>query len=624
MADAPDDALELATDLGDGVLDIVSLNGREVLSSPFHFEIETRVTEPDADVPSLLGSAVCATLIGGDDVERSVHGVVHGIWRDGPDCVLTVQPWLALLQHSSNNRIFQAQSVVDIVTTIFDAGGFSDYRFATTSDPAARDYCVQFGETDFDFVSRLLEEEGLGYFFEHTDSAHTMVIFDDVSACDAMVDDPVPLLPLPPAAEREEDVRIQALAVQLAVGPGKFDTRDYNYETPSTSLNVTIGDGESGHYVYPGRFGTLDDGEAIANKRLAAHEQDQGLITGTSPLRLFCAGYTFTLSNHDDDDLNIEYLVRSVSHEANDQVGYACTFHAQPTQTAYRPLQRTPRPMMPGPQTAVVVGRSGEPLWTDEYGRIKVQFHWDREGTNDENSSCWLRVAQPIAGAGWGIQVLPRVGQEVVVSFIDGNPDRPLVTGVVYNGENATPYDLPADQTKSTFKSNSDDDSGGFNELRFEDKAGSEEVYLHAQLDMLIEIENDRTTTVGNNETLTVTEGDRTITVEQGNEVHSVAGTRDLTVSGDETRKNEGAFTQITDGDTSITISGALSISVSGDIEIASDGNITLSAGGSLTLEAGGALDASAGTSFTLTGSASGEVDGGGTLTVKGGMVQIN
>lgn len=574
-------SLALSTGLGADALVLLRLSGEERLSSPFRFELETEATGAP-DVASLLTEPASIRLTGGDGVERRLHGRVWSVRRSGAAVSLVLRPWLSLLTLRSDNRIFQEMTTEEIVSQVFDEAGFPDYRFEITGSLAPRTYCVQFGETDFAFVSRLLEEEGLGYYFAHEEAKHDLVVFDDVSSCAAIPGGAVPFLPLPETADFAEDRRIQSLAERSEVAPALVTARDYNFETPAETLEVSVGDG-GGHYVYPGRYAATDVGEAAVARRLAALEAEAAVIEGVSPFRMLVAGGTFSLSDHPVSELNREYLVRAVRHEA-ERRRYVNRFEASPKDDPWRPPLVTPRPRMPGPQTARVVGKSGEEIWTDKHGRIKVQFPWDRIGESDENSSCWLRVAQSWAGAGWGALHLPRIGSEVVVSFLDGDPDRPLVTGVVYNADNVPPYELPADQTKTTLKSNSSKDAEGFNELRFEDKAGSEEVYLHAQKDMNVEIVENRT-----------------VTLEKGDDK--------LTVS-----------------------TGSLTIEVKGDITIKSDGSISISAGGSLNLKAGGAasleagssLDMKGGSTFSLKGSASGAVDGGGALTVKGGTVQIN
>ena len=411
----------------------------------------------------------------------------------------------------------------------------------------------------------------------------------------------------------------------------------------------------------------------MSKRRLEALELPLKTLEGDSRCRFFIPGYKMTLAEHPTAALNADYVLESVSHRVEDAV-YANRFTAFPAATPYRPQLRSAKPRIAGSQTALVVGKSGEEIYTDKYGRLKVQFHWDQDGTKDENSSCWVRVAQTWAGKGWGGWWLPRVGMEVVVSFLDGDPDRPLVSGAVYNGDNALPYTLPADQTKSTIKSDSSKGHGGSNEIRFEDKKDSEEIYVHAQKDQTIVVENTRTATMNKgDEIVTVKKGKREITVEEGDDLHTVKkgnrtykvetgdetytveGTRTLSVTKDETHTDKANFTHEVTKDYTLTVKGNLVIDVTGDITFKAGKSLTAKAGTELTNQAGTALTNKAGTDLTnqsgtsltnkagtsltnqggvdltdkapmitVKADASGTVDGGGMLTVKGGLVKIN
>ena len=345
----------------------------------------------------------------------------------------------------------------------------------------------------------------------------------------------------------------------------------------------------------------------------------------------------------------MEYVLHAVAHRGGRHV-YANSFTGFPSSDPFRPPRNALKPRIPGTQTAVVVGKSGEEIWTDKYGRIKVQFHWDQLGNNDENSSCWIRVAQGWAGKNWGAMWLPRIGQEVVVAFLDGDPDRPLIVGSVYNGQQPVPYTLPDEETKSTVKSNSSKGGNGFNEVRFEDKAQSEEIYIHAQKDMKVDVLNDLTWTVDHdetatvknnrtrtisegNDTLTVSQGNRSVTVTQGDETLTVSqGKRTVTVTGTETHTSKNGFTHEVTGDCTLKVTGNVTIQATGSITIKAGTSLELDAGTSLTLKAGTSLSGNAGTSLSLSGgvsaemkgSASATVEGGGTLTLKGGIVTIN
>ncbi len=641
-------ALRLTTPLGPDALIALGLQGEERLSTPFEYTLETEVAADGLDLAGLPGQSVDVTLVDGRGGETVLNAIVWAVRQEGRRCRLTLRPWLARLGLTSDNRIFQDQNVLDILQSILGENQFGPLRQAVTATPEPRPYCVQFGETDLAFVSRLLEEEGLGYYFAHAAGQHTLVVFDDASGCDEVLGGALPFLALPESASFGEDRRIQRLSTSTSLAPGKVEARDYAFETPDETLEVTIGSASRGLYLYPGRHATTAAGETAARRQLEAHEAAARAVEGETPWRPLAAGQTVTFEDAPDTTLNARHLVRAVRRRA-ERNHYVAIFEAQPADAPWRPPLLTPRPRMAGPQTAVVVGPAAEEIWTDQHGRVKVQFHWDRLGGRDENASCWLRVAQPWAGAGWGAVVLPRIGQEVVVSFLDGDPDRPLVTGVVYNASNPPPYALPAEQTKTTLKSASSKDAEGFNELCFEDKAGEEEVYLHAQRDLTFEVGNDETATIKNSRTVTIEEGDDSLTlskgkrivkVEAGDETHEVGGKRSLTVTGDETRENGAKYNHNVKGAATLTIDGALTIKVGGDVTIEAGGAMTLKSGGAFSIKAGSSLSLSAGTSATLEagtsaelsggttatvkGAASGEVDGGGMLTLKGGLVKIN
>lgn len=577
---------------------------------------------------------------------------------------LLLRPWLWWLTLASNNRVFQNLSTSDIVTSIFDEHGFSDYQLKLTGSYTPREYCVQYGETDFAFVSRLLEEDGIFWFFTHAAGAHTLVLGDSNDA----------FPPCPNASsikylgqqlgERElHGIRSGQLCRQAV--SGVYRATDYEFTTPTTALygQAQAVAGPSSIYEHPGGYSTKSRGDALGKLRVDALRSEETRFIGESDCRWLVPGHSFTLSGHDDDAANIEWVVTRVSHEVS-HADYRNRFEAIPKSTTYRPPRITPKPRM-HTQTAIVVGKAGEEIWTDQYGRVKLQFPWDRDGKNDEASSCWVRVVLPWSGKGFGMQFIPRIGQEVIVTFVDGDPDRPLVTGCVYNGDNSLPYELPANQTQSGIKTNSSKGGGGFNELRFEDKKDSEEVFLQAQKDMTVNVLNDVTSTIGHDETLTVQnartrtvkEGDETITLEKGkrsvtiqtgSDTLDVKDTRTLKVGGDQTHSTGGNFSHKVTGNYELTVYGNLTIKVSGtltlqstgDFTAKSDANLTAQAGTALTNKAGTALtnqagttlDNKAGTTLTNNGgislinkaSADQTVDGGGMLTIKGGLVQVN
>jgi type VI secretion system secreted protein VgrG len=345
----------------------------------------------------------------------------------------------------------------------------------------------------------------------------------------------------------------------------------------------------------------------MTSLQLASSEVEQLQLRGSSMCRAFQAGAKFTLTGHYSTAANTAYVLRSVSHHLEVSTArYRNRFVAFPASATFRPPRVTPQSIIRGAQTAIVVGKSGEEIWTDQYGRVKVKFHWDQSTAQDETSSCWIRVAQPWAGQQWGGFFLPRIGQEVIISFLDGNPDRPIITGSVYNGQQTPPYGLPDEQTKSTIKSNSSKGGSGFNELRFDDKQGSEEVFFQAQKDMNINILGDQAITVANN--------------------------RKVTVTGDETHTNSGKFTHTVNSDYVLNISGNLKIQVSGAVSIESGTTFDIKAGTALTNKSGTSLTNQAGTSMSneaqmsisSKATAQHSIESSGVLELKGSLVKIN
>jgi type VI secretion system secreted protein VgrG len=477
------------------------------------------------------------------------------------------------------------------------------------------------------------------------------VLADDVSALAPCAGLPQGQARLASAALVRDDDAITACTLEHQVTPGQYSMDDFNFTTPATDLLVSAGQGSSRKlYEYPGGFGKTADGEARASRRLQAHEFPGSLLCGESYCRAFSAGATFQLTNHGRADANQTYALYRVVHSITQQ-SYANTFEAFPSTVPFRPARVTPRPVIAGVQTALVVGKSGEEIWTDQYGRVVVQFHWDQRGQNNENSSCWLRVAQGWAGKQWGSVFIPRIDQEVLVSFLEGDPDRPIITGVVYNAQQTVPYTLPTEQTKSTIKSNSSKGGGGSNEIRFEDKKDAEELFIHAQKDMTTRVEHVLMEAVKSSRQAFVMAGEPTLD-DQVQEALTVEGSRKVTIKGAdkaETHTNEGTFSHTVaktfeltvNGDSlTITAAGAITIkgksitlqTTGGDLQLTSSANLsaeaaralTNTAGTSLTNKASLSLTNDGGVSLTNKASSTQEVDGGALLTMKGAIVKLN
>jgi type VI secretion system secreted protein VgrG len=574
---------------------------------------------------------------------------------DGSHYALELRSWLWLLTLASNNRIFQGKTTQQIVEAVFNGHNATDFSFSLTGNYDTREYCVQYAESDFAFVSRLFEEEGWFYFFSHENGKHTLVVADHTDAFATLPGTATLACTSGTTGARETGQVLYCELIEHSA-TGVFSSSDYAYLTPTSQLfsqAEAVADGPK-VYEYPGRYQTSAAAESVTKRRIDDLRTGTRMLTGESDCRGLLPGYKFTLSGHESDDANIEWVVLSVVHDASHD-SYRNRFEAFPSSIDYRPARTTPRPVMPT-QTATVVGKSGEELWTDQYGRVKVQFHWDRDGQNDENSSCWVRVAQPWASKRFGAQFMPRIGDEVVITFVDADPDRPLITGSVYNGANLPPYPLPDNQTQSGIKTSSSKGNAGFNELRFEDKQDNEEIFMQAQKDLNVKVLNDATWTIGNDETrtiqharthtvkdsddtLVVETGNRSATVKTGNETIDVAGTRTVKAGGDETRSVGGNLAHTVTGNFTLSVDGNLTIKVGGTLTLQSTGDLSAKTDASMSHQAALSLTNQAGTSLTnkSDGTLSNEaqsvsnkaaleqtVDGGGLLTVKGGLVKIN
>ena len=498
---------------------VVRLEGEEAISELFRFELTLTSEDPQIPFADVIGMPALLTLATDGSEPRYVHGIVSR-FRQAEDGKkrstyhATLVPKLWRLLHRHDSRIFQALSVPDIIKKVLEGGGLSgsDYRLSITGSHPAREYCVQYRESDFAFISRLMEEEGIYYFFEHQEDKHVLVMGDAQSAT-GPITAPDTIAFRAPLGAMAYGESVSRFWYTEEVRPGKVTLSDFNFKKPSLSLKASSQaklDTDLEVYDYPGEYDLPGDGTTLANVRIEEWQSLRMVGDGESGCIRMTPGYRFTLSDHARDDYNRAYLLTRVRHEGaqaqmaesagGEGPSYRNTFQCIPSDVPYRPVRRTPRPTIKGVQTAIVTGAGGEEIHTDEHGRVKVQFHWDRQGKKDDKSSCWIRVSQLWAGAGWGAMWIPRVGHEVIVDFIEGDPDRPIIVGRVYHGANVPPYPLPGEKTKSTVKSNSSPGGGGSNELRFEDKAGSEEIFLHGQKDWNIKIEHDKGQIIGHDE----------------------------------------------------------------------------------------------------------------------------
>lgn len=396
-------SLQVTTPLGSDKLLLTRLDGSEYLSQPFFFTLEMSCTDDKADPSKLLGQAATVKLIDGAKKTRFINGLVTRLTIEGSVWHAELRPWLWMLTLATDSRIFQDQSVTDIVTSVFKTQGFTDFKLSTTGSYDPLPYCVQYQETAFNFVSRLLEHFGIWYAFEHADGKHTMVLADDASALADCPDASVPYIELPPEKTWVADIRVGSAALVESVGSAKFQTTDFNFVTPTTSLlaKAAAKSGTMQVYDYPGLYQSKADGSTIAKRRIEEFATPAKLLSGTSTVRSFAAGAKFTLTGHPSSNVNGDWALAEVTHHAEHRL-YDNGFAAIPAATAYRPPRQAMKPRIAGSQTAMVVGKSGEEIWTDKYGRIKVQFHWDLVGGNNENSragSASRRAGPARAGA---------------------------------------------------------------------------------------------------------------------------------------------------------------------------------------------------------------------------------
>lgn len=507
------------------------MEGQETLSQPFLFKLTlvNKVEDPAIDPLKLLGTEMTVQLeqeyssvdlLKPTPEKRFFNGYVTRVMQDGVRGSyrfyhVELRPWFWLLDKTSDCRVFQNKSVPEIVTEVFSKQGFKDFEKKLGSYKK-REYCVQYRETDFAFVSRLLESEGIYYYFRHENQKHTMVLADGSE----------PHKPLPlyeeiefnpvkndPVVTNESAVKVDTLGGRIhtwqavkELRSGHYALKDYNFKKPGLPLNSVLQPAQAHPkgtfelFDYPGGYEDAKVGDDYAGIRL---EEERALFAtchGEGTTHGIAPGFVFSLTKYPDAAQNIKHLTISAHYDfainpyevtnTLEHRMFKCSFSTLPAATQYRPARLTPRPTIAGLQTAKVVGEKNEEISTDLYGRVRVQFPWDREGKFDDRSSCLIRVAQAWAGSGWGMQYVPRIGDEVVVSFLEGDPDKPLITGSVYNGKNSPPFDLPGQKETSGVKTKSTKNGGkGYNELSFDDTKGRELITLHAERHMKSTIE---------------------------------------------------------------------------------------------------------------------------------------
>jgi type VI secretion system secreted protein VgrG len=631
--------LQVDTPLGNNVLLLRDLVGTESISHLFHFHLEMLSTDSSIDYKKIVGQKISVTIQLPKNKKRYISGYVSQFSQSHSADHFShyeaeVVPWLWFLSRTADCRIFQDKNVQDIVTQIFQDLGFQDFKFSLQSSYQPLVYCVQYRESDFNFISRLLEQHGIFYYFEHEKDKHTLILADAPSIHKPCIEQASARMDFSAGAQLKDEDVIFGWAMEQELRPGKYALMDYNFETPNTNLltqETTLynvgGNDNYEIYDYPGEYSKKGSGESITKVRMQEEETTHAKASGSSSCRSFAAGYRFNLLGHSRSDLNKAYLLIDVQHSAT--VGesytgsadgaeghYSNHFTCIPFTVPFRPQRTTPKPFVQGPQTAVVVGPSGEEIYTDKYGRVKVQFFWDREGEQDENSSCWVRVSQPWAGKNWGALNIPRIGQEVIVEFLEGDPDRPIITGRVYNAEQMPPYTLPDNMTRTTFMSRSTQGgtSSNYNEFRIEDKTGSEQVFIHAEKDMDVRVKNDSREFVGNDRSLIV----------KGDQKEEVDGEQHIQITNDQCEKVGGDASLNVTGNENVQIGQNMSLQVGQNLQEKSGQNFAHEAGMEIHLKAGMNIVIEAGMELTIKASGSFINIGPSGVAISGPMVLIN
>jgi type VI secretion system secreted protein VgrG len=649
-----DRPIGVETPLGKDKLVLTSFNGEERMSGLFAFTLTMLSEDGGLKATDILGKSVDFFVRNPDGEQRYFNGVVNGFVYSGKGdrghlYRAHIVPWFWLLTRGSDCRVHEfdkKKDAKDVIDGLLGDLGFSDYQWKLKRTLEKRQYCVQYRETHFDFVCRLLEEEGIAYYFKHEKGKHDLVLTDHVDGVYDVKDSEVNLLAN--LAMSEVTDNLTEWSHDHEYTSGKWAINDYNFEKPSTSLladtkSLVSLPKNSGleFYDFPGDYAEKGLGNSLVKLRMEEEEVTHESATGTSCCQSFSPGGRFQVKKHHiKEEEGNKWVLTAVEHhgslggnyvtggEHSDEI-YQNSFRCIPSKVVYRPARQRPKPRVMGMHTAEVVGPSGEEIHTDKHGRIKVQFPWDRKGKKDENSSLWVRVSTAWAGKQWGMVHIPRIGQEVLISFLEGDPDRPVVTGMLYNAEHMPPYSLPDNKTQSGIKSHSTKDGGddNFNELRFEDKKDEEEIYFHAEKDFNRVVENDDTLKVGfdkkdsgdqtieifNSQDVTIgcaqaKDGSQTTEIWKDQSTTLKQGNRDVKIEmGNQT-------TKLDLGKSSTEAMQSIELKVGSNSILIDQTGITIKG---LMVTVQGDLTAEIKSPLT-------DVKGDGTLTIKGGITMIN
>ncbi|MCW2474235.1 type VI secretion system tip protein VgrG [Candidatus Symbiopectobacterium sp. NZEC151] len=576
---------------------VVDFQLSEALNQSFSLSLNLASALPDVDFGTVLDQP-CELLVWyNGELKRRVNGIVSAFAQGDTGFRRTryqieVRPALWRLGLRTNARIFQAQKPEVIIGTLLEESGITDYAFALRNDHAVREYCVQYRESDLAFITRLAAEEGLYFFHEFETGKHRVVFADDAGA---LSKGPELFFNLAAQGLSEGDY-VRRFRYAEAVSTAEVALKDYSFKTPAYGLLHSKLSAELAHqresyqhFDYPGRFKQDSSGKAFTGYRLDALRANAMTGSGESNAAMLMPGSSFTLTEHPNSMLNSDWQLVAITHSGQqpqaleeesggEPTTYSNSFEVISAKSTWR-ADLPYKPMVDGPQIATVVGPAGEEIYCDEHGRVKLQFPWDRYGASDDQSSCWVRVSQGWAGGQYGLIAIPRIGHEVIVSFLEGDPDQPVVTGRTFHATNPSPYPLPANKTRTILRSQTHKGQG-FNELSFEDATDNEEIFLHAQKNMAVRVLNSKDERVDYNRTTSIGHDEELV----------VANNRKVTVEGNQDYKTTGNHLSLTEGDRGIQVKGDLAQKISGVFSVDSNGDLTLQSGSKLTLRVGGSF----------------------------------
>lgn len=629
--------ISIHTTLGKDVLYLLAFEGEDEYSRLFSYQLEMFSDEPDIKAKDIVGKNVTVQVDFPDEKPRYFNGFISswtnlGTGPRGTKYSAEMVPWLWFLTKTTDCRIFQEKNVKQIVEQIFTDLGLTDFDTSgITGNHPTLEYCVQYRESDFNFVSRMLEKEGIFFFFKHENGKHTLMLADSKSAYkDAEGTDKEVQFTAERVGEERND-NIKGWEHQYVMRSGKLMHTDYNFKKPNNTRNPTYEILKKNTnsvvkldnidkleiYEFPGEYEEGAVGDELAKARMEEEEAGHDIVKGTSICRSFNPGTKFTVKKHKyKQEEGKKYVITSVAHTARvgsyitggdaAETTYTNTFTCVPENVVIRAARTTRKPIISGVQTAVVTGPPGEEIWPDEYGRVKVQFHWDREGKMDDKSSCWVRCAMPGAGRGFGIMSIPRIGQEVVVTFLEGNPDRPLITGCVYNPGQMPSRKLPDNKTMSYIKSNSSPGGSGHNEFQFEDKKGKEQIYIHGEKDVNIRCKNNYNLIVGYEKS-------------DGSFRELIHNKKEAVVKSDQNEKIEGNAKMLVLGDSDTVVKGTKK-ETTGENHLHVKGDRKTKVDMSDGLEAGMNIDSKAGMNYAIEGGMNVHIKAGMSLVLEAGL----